>query len=284
MNNMKNLAHIVLFGLALSGLFSCVHKEQDPSQSVVAKVDNMILTRHELSKLLPPNMFAEDSVVFAQRLIEDWIRTQLLYKQARINIKDFDGSIERQIKQYTQDLYIHRYEQLFINQRLDTLIPTSKIDSYYESQKKDFILKQPAIKPLFIVFSKETDISRPRQWFYSRRAEDSDNLKDFTYQFSPHFYFNDTWFYLTDFMQLLPADNIDSQRILSGNQIILQDSLNYYFLKVDEIIPKGGSVPKELLYDEIAKILLHKRRQNLISNMRNKIFNDALNKQEFEIY
>ena len=263
---------------------SCYQSENKSTDEIVARVQNEVFTIADLQLLMPKNIYGEDSVFMARRIKEDWVRRQLLYNLALLNVKDVDGSLAKQIKQYTQDLYIHRYEQMFVSQRLDTLIPNSQIQKYYKSQQKNFILKQHAVRPLFIVFNKETDITRARQWFLSRRNDDMDNLKDFSYQFSPHFYFADTWFYVSNFQHYLPVENQSDSRLLSGSSLIFQDSAHYYFVRVEESLSPGNITPVDLLSDEIAKILLHKRRQNVINSMRNKIYNDALNKQEFEIF
>ena len=264
--------------------FSCTVSEENEQENMIAQVGEATLSKAELLEAIPQGINSEDSIYFSEKIISNWITRQLLYQKALINIRDTDNKLKKQIENYTQDVYIHYYEQMFIDQKLDTLIPKQQITDYYEQQKKDFILSQAAVKPLFIVFPKTIDITRVKKWFFSTNANDIDNLKDFTYQFSPRFYFADTWFLLQHFVSEIPIKNVETQKILSKNGFILEDSLFYYCIKTEEIVEKGGYIPLELINDDIAKILIHKRKQELISNMRNKLYTDALHKNEIQIY
>ena len=280
-----NYLHHFLLGISTCLItFSCTVSEENKQKNIIAQIGENVLSKTDLAEKLPQNLNSEDSIYFSEKIISNWLIRQLLYQKALINIRDTDNKLKKQIENYTQDVYIHYYEQMFIDQKLDTLIPKQQITDYYEAQKKDFILTQPAVKPIFIVFPKTTDITRVKKWFYSTNTNDSDYLKDFTYQFSPRFYFADTWFLLQDFVSEIPIENIEIQKILSKNGCIMEDSLFYYCIKTEEIIDKGDFIPFELVNDDIAKILIHKRKQELISNMRNKLYTDALQKNEIQIF
>ncbi|MFW5851120.1 MAG: hypothetical protein ACOCWB_02735 [Bacteroidota bacterium] len=279
----KRICFILLLG-SLAFFMACDAPLDINEDDILARVDDNFFTRDDLRNSMPTYVTEKDSVFYADRIVKNWVEKELLYKKAKMNIPDSKNEIAKQIEEYTKDLYIHRYEELYINQKLDSLISTREVSEYYTAQKKDFILREPAVKPLFIVFSKDLDLSRVKQWFYSSNSQDLDNLKDFTYQFSSQFYFSDTWFYLSDFLKFVPGEQLHDNVVFSQRHNILQDSLYYYYIKIDTVVRTGDFIPKELIYNDIATILLHKRQQKCVQKMKTQIYKDAVQKNQFEIY
>ena len=265
-------------------LASCSKSGGTENEGVIARVGEDVLTLNDVQRELSFANTKEDSTQILRILAEKWVEQQLLFKKASLNISDRGGVLEKKIQVYKEELYIQRYEQLFLNQNIDSIVSKQAIQDFYENKSSEFILSEPAVKPLFIVFPKELDLSKVRQWFYSKKAEDIDKLKDFTYQFSPKFYFEDTWMELSALQQEIPIKNINANNLFSSNGLILQDTVNYYYIKITEFVSKGEIAPKDLVKDHIVKILLHKRKLDVIKTMRNKIYREALHKEEFEIY
>src|SRR5690554_1494092 len=278
----KRICSILLVSLAF--LIACDAPLDVNEADILARVDDKIFTRDDLRKSMPSYVTEQDSLLYADKIVTNWVEKELLYKKAKLNVPDTKNIIAKQIEEYAKDLYIHRYEELYVNQKLDTLISTREVSEYYTAQKKDFILREPAVKPLFIVFSKELDLSRVKQWFYSSNSGSLDDLKDFTYQFSSQFYFSDTWFYLSDFLKLVPGEQLPDNVVFSQRHKILHDSLYYYYIKIDTVLNTGDFIPKKLIYNDIATILLHKRQQKCVQKMKTQIYNDAVQKNQFEIY
>jgi len=278
----KRICSILLVSLAF--LIACDAPLDVNEADILARVDDKIFTRDDLRKSMPSYVTEQDSLLYADKIVTNWVEKELLYKKAKLNVPDTKNIIAKQIEEYAKDLYIHRYEELYVNQKLDTLISTREVSEYYTAQKKDFILREPAVKPLFIVFSKELDLSRVKQWFYSSNSGSLDDLKDFTYQFSSQFYFSDTWFYLSDFLKFVPGEQLPDNVVFSQRHKILHDSLYYYYIKIDTVLNTGDFIPKKLIYNDIATILLHKRQQKCVQKMKTQIYNDAVQKNQFEIY
>ncbi|MDA3883484.1 MAG: hypothetical protein PF481_09385 [Bacteroidales bacterium] len=278
----KQICSILVVSLAL--FMACDTPLDINEDDILARVDDEIFTRDDLRNSMPLYVTEKDSAFYAEKIVKTWVEKQLLYKKAKLNVPDNEDIIARQIEEYAKELYIHRYEELYVNQKLDTLISTREVSEYYTAQKKDFILREPAVKPLFIVFSKELDLSRVKQWFYSSNPTSLDDLKDFTYQFSSQFYFSDTWFYLSDFVKFVPGEQLHDNVVFSQTHKILQDSVYYYYIKIDTALKTGDFIPKELIYNDIATILLHKRQQKCVQKMKTQIYNDAVQKNQFEIY
>ena len=110
-----------------------------------------------------------------------------------------------------------------------------------------------------------------------------DDLKDFCYQHCQKFSFADNWVDMATFRQELPLSQ-QKTKFTVGKGVKFKDSENMYFVKITEQVTNGTPMPLELAHDKIAKIILQSRKVELLKNMRNKVFQDATHKKQFEVY
>jgi hypothetical protein len=99
---------------------------------------------------------------------------------------------------------------------------------------------------------------------------------------SQKFYLGKDWVVLEQLKQEVPVELISNANIFDSKGIILEDSQYAYCIKITEYVKAGNPKPKEMAYEEIATILLHKRKIELLKSMRKKLNQDALHKQYFK--
>ena len=279
---MKNQAFILLLFIGLT--FSCSNNSDNDNEQLLAQVDDHVLYKKQVIDIMPPNTHGKDSITFIKTYVDNWVKTKVLYEKANSNISDNNGSIEEQVNRFREELYITKYEQLFSQQKLDTIISQTEIDNYYATHKQDFILRFDVVKPIFIVLPQKLVTSKIKKQFLSNNSDDLDVLKDFCFENSTKFYFGNQWVVLDFLKQEIPQNLIQSANIFESKGIILEDSANAYFIRIENHIETGKQKPKELAFEEIATVLLHKRKIDLLKSMRNKVYQDALHKKDFEVY
>jgi hypothetical protein len=64
----------------------------------------------------------------------------------------------------------------------------------------------------------------------------------------------------------------------------LEDSLEVYLVQINKTLKRGSTAPLEYVKPTIKQILTNKRKVEFIRNFDNEILQDALQKNEFEIY
>ena len=62
------------------------------------------------------------------------------------------------------------------------------------------------------------------------------------------------------------------------------DSTHHYFVRILQYAFSGDPSPLELVSDDIAKIILNKRKIKLLNELEASIYNDAQNRGQFTIY
>ncbi|MEE4198308.1 MAG: peptidyl-prolyl cis-trans isomerase [Bacteroidales bacterium] len=273
--------------MIFSIFFGCQQKNTDKNDKPLARVHEKYLYESDLKQLFPLNISQEDSITLAKNYINDWIKKQLMLQKAEENLSDESKNIEKQIEDYRSSLLIFRYRQELIKQKIDTLITQQEIESYYNEFSANFILNHNIVKALYLKISKESpEINQVKKWYKSDDAEDLTKLEDYCYQYASKFdTFNNQWLSFSSLLNELPLNIDDEERYLRYNQYIeTEDSLFYYFVKINDYALRSTIQPIEYAEPKIKTIILNKRKFSFFEELENNIYNNALNRNEFIIY
>lgn len=264
--------------------FSC-RTEQADEREVIAKTKTQVLYKDDVLDALPISLSPEDSITFVKSFVENWLYFTLLYEVADNNVSDNDSSLAKRVDLFRKELYINAYEQMFLQQKLDTLIPQKEIDEYYELHKNEYLLEHSVVKPIFIVFplTKEREIAEVEKLFFPKKEIDLDALKDFCFQHCQKFSFANQWVDLNALKQELPFE-VRNEAFPVGKSLKFEDTANVFFVKIEEQRGAGNRMPIELAHDKIAKTILQSRKVEMLKNMREKVFQDATRKKQYEVF
>lgn len=264
--------------------FSC-RTEQADEREVIAKTKTQVLYKDDVLDALPISLSPEDSITFVKSFVENWLHFTLLFEVADNNVSDNDSSLAKRVDLFRKELYINAYEQMFLQQKLDTLIPQKEIDEYYELHKNEYLLEHSVVKPIFIVFplTKEREIAEVEKLFFPKKEIDLDALKDFCFQHCQKFSFANQWVDLNALKQELPFE-VRNEAFPVGKSLKFEDTANVFFVKIEEQRGAGNRMPIELAHDKIAKTILQSRKVEMLKNMREKVFQDATRKKQYEVF
>lgn len=266
-------------------LFSCKSRIQTDDVEL-ARVNTDILYLSDISTILPSSLKNKDSIDFVESYVQKWIRDKIMYEKAALNLTDNQEDIEKRTESFRQSLYVYKYEQKLLQQKLKKNISEDEIQQYYDTHSAEFVLDQNICKPLLVQVSKK--MGRPDKilpYFTSKKEEDLDKIKDFCYQYSNKFFFADKWTSTRDLIKELPDKSLNIEALYFSKQVrLLEDSVYYSIVKIEKLLSKGEPAPLEFVSADIKELLLQKRTQELIIDIRNKIYEDALKKNKIEIY
>ena len=71
---------------------------------------------------------------------------------------------------------------------------------------------------------------------------------------------------------------------MTNNTMILKDSLDVYFIRLMNLKEQGEIAPIEYVKEEIKSILLNQRKLKTVEVIKTKLFEDAKQSNQFEIY
>lgn len=278
-----------LFLICLSALIisSCGKKSSGDAESLVARVNEKELHISDLKLVVPPNTSAEDSTRLVKAYINNWVRTNLLIDKAEANLSDDQKDVEQQLEDYRNSLIIYTYEKEIVRQNLDTVVSDKEIEEYYNKNQKDFELKDNIVKVNYVKLEKKSEaLPRIKKVFYSEKPEDRETLESLCRVNAVNYYLDDqSWLLFNDLLKEIPIKTYNEEQFLQNNRAVeMQDSAYIYMVNILNFRIKDAVSPLGFERENIRNIILNKRKLNLISKMKDDLYEEALKKKQVEVY
>jgi len=256
------------------------------SDTKVARVGNQYLYQSDLSTIVNKEMSPEDSLEACNFFVSDWVKNRLVLEKSYEYLPDNLKEIKRQAKEYEESLMVFLYETKLIQQNLDTLVSTEEIEDYYAANKDNFVLRKAIVNSrYFILKSESPEIDSLRYWFKNANDINDEKLSDYGFQYASKFSADGEWFELEEFAKRFPLQTENVKSFVLDNEFIeLSDKDKLYVVHIDQFIDTGKIAPLDYRKNEIEKIIIKRRKLSYGKELREKIFEDALNKGEFDIY
>ena len=269
----------LIFGIVLPMLASCkAISEFFDKEEVVAEVGQAKLRKSELDRVVPAGLPAEDSVRLARQYINTWALDQVFLNVAEQQLSKTEKDVTRELEAYRTSLLKYRYEQLYVNERLDTAVSDDAVQEYYEAHNSKFILQRPVVKARFLSISEDSPMLKT-----IRKKMSSDEVEDIleadSLAFSSAFKFttwNNEWI---DAAVMAREFGQDYASVLSGvskgwnERTDTSGVVNAAY--VTEMVPKGAMSPLEYSTPFIKDMIISARKQALVSALEHDLLEDA---------
>lgn len=267
------------FSLSLM-FFSCEEAETGKKGIVIASVNEAELTEKEMLYHLPEGLSEEDSLLFVEKFIDQWIEEQVVYQKAKEVLPEKAQNVDYQLEDYKRSLLIYTYEQYYIQDRLDTAVAMEAIEEYYNTNQEDFILKDYIVKAVFAKYTPNTpDLDKVEQWYKFSDPNDWISLQSHANLYSIKF-FNDTskWVYFDEILKDVPLTDINKETFIRKKKnITFEDEGMIYFLNITDSKLEDEISPLAFEKDRIRGILLNIRMNELRKELKNGLLLDAQN-------
>lgn len=279
---------ILVLGIALLTFSSCraisslLHDDE-----VVAEVGRHYLYRSEVASLIPDGTSEEDSLRLALQYVNSWAADLIFLDVAEAQLTKDEMDVSEELEEYRRSLLKYRYEQRYINERLDTLVADSQIDDYYLEHLENFVLEVPVVKARFLRISADSpNLGVIRKKMSSSLIGDLEAADSLSY-FSAVKYtdYNGGW---TDMVSLSREFGTDYAELLSSmrNGFIEKEDeygkMNVAYIA--DFIPAGETAPLEYCRPRIRNIIISVRKQKLISDLEQDLLTDARDKGKYKVF
>ena len=269
-----------------------VHRVSDSAaelfgDEVVARVGDHRLFRSELAEYIPSGVSAEDSASLAQQYIQAWAEDLLFLDMAESQLSKEEQDVSRELEEYRHSLLKYRYEERYINERLDTLISDEEVRAYYKEHRDRFLVDRPLLKTRYMVIPSN---SRSLKAIKGLMASDdaAETLAADSLAFTAALRYvdsSDAWMDAILLARELGTDEVSMMKALKGRFIEFPDEAgNLRVAYVVDMVRKGEPAPLEYCTERIREIILSARKHELVSGLERDLLMDARNKEKFVIY
>jgi hypothetical protein len=277
--------------LILTGsLSACKYfkKKQPEKANPIARVGNSFLYADDIQYLFENPTSSADSAAMTKTYIEDWVRKRLLVETAIKYLPNEKQDLEKKIQDYRESLLIYFYEDELLKQKLDTVVSDVVIDSFYNSYKDNFRLDAPIYKINYIKLPLDAPKIDSIRYLMNHSGPEKNykRLVNYCYSYAADFYLKDSlWVSENNLVKTMPLYENDIVQLQKSSQPIEVSDSNYlYLLKKTEMKAKGQPAPLEFVRKDLNFMIVNKRKQQLLANAYDKIYQDAIKDGTFEVY
>lgn len=267
---MRSFLKISFFVAALAVMSCRELPDYLVGDDVVARVGREDLTKEDIAEVLPAGVTGADSVAYVKTYIDKWFIRQLKIQEANMLFPESEHDIEKLVEEYRQTLLTSRVDQYYIDQQMDKEVTDEQVAEYYNSHKADFTLDRTLVKGRVLRFDASYRQTKKLKEQMQKALTSADAEKSFSdvcekngFQLIDN---RTAWINFTDFIANLPVLAAkDNEPLLDkmGVQEMKMGKDSYYF-DFTSVCRKGNVAPLEVVSDNIRRILLTRRRAEVI--------------------
>ena len=288
----KTKIHIYL--LVLLAAVSCKtvnHLQETATElfrgEVVAKVGDHRLHRAELESYIPAGVSAEDSTSLARQFIQSWAEDLLLMDMAETQLSAQEKDVKAELEEYRKNLIKYRYEQLYIQQRLDTLVTEDEVAIFYRDNPDRFRLERPILKSRYMVIPADARSLKLIKAKMSSGDEievvEADSLAaSVALKYAD---LSETWM---DALALAREAVIDYRTLVGGIKNpfveVTDEAGNLHVVYVVDMVPEGKTAPLDYCEERIRDLILSSRKHALEEGLAQDLLENARKNNKFVIY
>jgi|TARA_R100001198_G_C5239361_1_gene216697 hypothetical protein len=279
----------ILFILALTWLLqSCDFFKETDDRKAIARVNDTYLYEEDIQSLLKEGMSSQDSAVVVTNFINRWATEQLLVSGAKRNLTEAkQEAFNKLAMEYKNDLYSKAYLEALVAKNIDTVVSIEEMEAYYNDNKQVFVLNEDLIKLRYInIDENRLDLKDVETKFKRFNETDKKELDSISIQFKSFSLKDSVWVKADQVVDKIPPITSENRNELlkKSNFIQLKDSLGLYLVHINDVLLRNSTAPLEYVKPTIDKIVINKRKLELIRELEKDITKDAIKNKKFEIY
>lgn len=283
---MSNFKYTLSLLIIAKFLVACQKKQELP-QEVIASFGDNILTKKEVVQATLGAKNQEDSFFLATKFVRSWMKRQVLIYQANQQLGQLSEEQQKLIDTYEGDLQIHELRKKNVKEISKMEITDTDLFAYYQSNKKNFELKENIVQLEFIKIPNQYK-NMEQSWNYFKRNKKNKRNKLVEYvQQNDGFQFNDTnkWLRFVDVLKEIPINTYNEEHFLSNNKFIrIKDQSFTYFIRILNFKIKDDLSPFTFEKEKIKEILINKRKISFLDSIENKMIRDAIQNNKLKLY
>ncbi len=257
---------------------SCSTSNTYNDEIIVVEAFRKTLSLDSISTLIPDNMSYEDSILFSDRIINSWIREQVMLAQAEKSLSDQYPKFERQIQTYRNSLLVSEYESSYVDSRLNRVVTEEEITEFHNLNPELFKLSEHVVRAVFVHLpEEEVELDSVKFWLSEADSITMPNLEKWCIEHGANYAIDtEYWWLISDLLNQIPMQIYRIEDQLKRKKIIeFNDNGRTFLLKILDHRLKNLPSPLAISRDRIVEIILQERRRTILENLRDELVKEA---------
>lgn len=281
---LRNVLLPVFAAVIFLAVSSCGGKEKN--DTLLAKVNGEKLYLSDI--YFPANMNPEDSIDFLHNMVNTWVIQQLMYSESSGKLTENQkNEIEKRVETARKLLTIAAIEESVVSDSTSVAVSDDEVARYYANNPDEFLLHENIVKMMYVKLKKDQkDAAQMKSLLQSDKDNDRRQLTELAKANALNYFLdNNVWFYFNDILKEIPINTTNQEDFLKSNRFfeLTQDSVVYY-VRFNGYLLTNSPSPLVLVRDRIVSILTAQKKNQLLNDYRNKIYENALKEKKITLY
>lgn len=257
---------------------SCNSPKENTQDDVLVTIGNDRFFGEDLLEYIPKNASPEDSLKISNKVIDEWVK-ETLFKQVAKK-QSYDQKIKEMVKSYEASLLVYNYESKLIQEKLDSTITESDIDLIYAENKGNFLLNSKA----YLIFTAIVGSKYNKEFEQLWDKNKWEKVEAFCDSLNLEAQILDSIWVKKDKKIDIPEKIRQNTKLERGFNLKKKINDDYYYLQVMKIKEIGDLAPKNILVEDLKKLILHRRKKDIIEKEKTLLYKDAISKKSVVHY
>lgn len=284
---MKVITNYIFFTIIIAlCLIACKENKLLSNEEPLARVYQESLYPSDIEGLVTTSTTSEDSALIVSSYVNGWVRDRLFAQKAKDNLPE-NVDIDRLVDNYRSSLLLNLYKENLLAEKLDTNITMEEMKAYYAENKKRYELKDNIARCYFIKVERDVpERSSLNRWWSLRKDTYYQNLVNYAKKYAVEYSMNDSiWIEFNELEAKLPKGAFNDKYYKKGDRDIYVKDRNFrYYLRLNEVRSARKSAPFSYIQDDLSKVILKKKKMELLKKTEEELYESALNRNNIEIY
>jgi len=260
--------------------------QEDGKDTLLAEVNNRRLYISDLDGMFPEGTTAQDSSLIINAYVDRWVREALILNEAERNLPN-DLNIDKLVRDYRASLIRNTYEQVLVQELLDSTVTIGELRNFYESNKEQYQLETPIARCHFLKIPLSVTLpDSVRTWWANLGDENNlEKLRRYAAQYASTYELADTsWVRIEQLALELPKETLTPENAIYKRDFRQKDDEYQYFLRVYEVKNRKEIAPLAFIEDQARKVILHSRKMKILKEKREDLYELEMRKNNIKIY
>lgn len=267
-----------LFGLLFIVLFIAIGCKSSDDR-LVAEVYNRKLYASEVAALLPDGLSKEDSLAFANRVIDDWLKEQIILYEAEKNLTLSEKNFDAEMKAYRQSLLKNRYFEKLTSDSASFYVPDNEVKKVIRQSNANLMSEKEIVRINYVKLDKNSNVKEELKEILfdeNRREIEKSRIEAICADSIEYFIENDRWLFWEDIQLEIPIDITDKESLKQQPEYIEKNIDNFCYLIVilDFKEELTGEESKEY-FESVRAMLIQKKKNAFIDKKIHELYEKA---------
>lgn len=267
--------------------FACQSGDDSNAEDeLLARVGNKSLYISEMEGMFPGQLSGADSLVIIESFVGRWVREAAILSEAERNIPP-DLNINKLVRDYRASLVRNNYEKILVEQLLDSMVRQEELEEFYDENQLLYELEKPIVRCQFVKVPIPTpEADRLRElWDAAEASAGIPALLDYCEKYAEVALLEDSlWYAVEEIASQLPEETLTVGNIGSKREFTQRDEHHQYYFRLFEMKNQKEIAPLSYIEDQARKVILHKRKLQLIEQVKEDIYQRELSDKNIETF